>query len=126
MKTLRSRVVMFMVVMIVLGVMLQGCAALQSLGITEESYSKLTTPKAKMAFIYKSYNKAYDDYKVQAARTNRTEPENVILRNKKKVLTDVRPIIDGLDLALVEGKPFDPAIEKLITDSLRQLGTKIQ
>ena|SRR3972149_4120029 len=124
MKTLRSKSVV-MILVIVVCMSLVGCAALQSIGITGKPYSQMT-PKEKMAFVYKSYNKAYEDYKIQAVRTNLTEPEKVVLRDKKKVLTQVRPIIDSLDLALIEGKPFDPAIERLITDSLRQLGTKIQ
>lgn len=101
------------------------CAALQSIGITVKPYSEMT-PKEKMIFLYKSYNKQYKDYKIQVAKTNLTENEKIILRGRKDALTKIYPLIQSADLALIEGKPFDPTNEKLIIDYLRQLGTKLQ
>ncbi len=109
----------------VLVLTLVSCAALQSIGITVKPYSEMT-PKEKMIFLYKSYNKQYDDYKVQAVKPNLTEPEKVVLRGRKELLTKVYPLIQAADLAVVEGKPFDPGAEKLIIDYIRKLGTKIQ
>ncbi|MBU0907404.1 MAG: hypothetical protein KKE05_04585 [Nanoarchaeota archaeon] len=104
---------------------LVSCAALQSIGITVKPYSDMT-PKEKMIFLYKSYNKQYEDYKIQVAKPNLTENEKIILRGRKDALTKIYPLIQSADLALVEAKPFDPANEKLIIDYLRQLGTKLQ
>ena len=101
--------------------LVMGCA---TLGITVKPYSEMTA-KEKVAFLMKSYNKVYEDYKVQAASPNLTEPEKAALRTKKEVLTYVYPLIQALDLALVEGKPFDSSTEALIISGLRKLGTKI-
>ena len=114
-----------LVIVMILMLALVSCAALQSIGITTKPYSEMT-PKEKMIFLYKSYNKQYDDYKVQVAKPNLTEPEKVILRGRKELFTKVYPFIQAADLAIVEGKPFDPGNEKLIIEYIRQLGTKIQ
>jgi hypothetical protein len=84
------------------------------------------TPKEKMAFIYTSYNKQYEDYKVQAARPNLTDVDKNVLRGKKDMLTKVYPIIQMADMGLVEGKPWDAGVEKTIISYLRQLGTQIK
>jgi len=118
------RKVRLLTVMIVM-LALVSCAALQSIGITVKPYSEMT-PKEKMIFLYKSYNKQYEDYKVQVVKPNLTESEKVVLRGRKDVLTKVYPLIQAADLAVVEGKPFDPGNEKLIIGYIRQLGTKIQ
>ena len=107
-------------VVVVLAMALVSCAALRNLGITVKPYSEMTA-KEKIIFLFKSYNKQYEDYKVQAAIPNLTEPERVVLRARKDALTKVYPLIQAMDLALVEGKPFDPANEKLIIDSFREL-----
>jgi hypothetical protein len=112
-------------VVVLLALILVSCAALQSIGIMVKPYSEMS-PKEKMALIYKTYNKQYEDYKVQASKTNLSENERVVLRMRKDILIKVYPVIQGLDLALVEGKPFDPANEKLVIDYLRQLGAKIE
>lgn len=109
----------------ILVIFLFGCAALQSIGITVKPYSEMS-PKEKMIFLYKSYNKQYDDYKVQVAKPNLTENEKVVLRTRKAVLVNVYPLIQAADLALIEGKPFDPVNEKLIIDYLRKLGIIIK
>jgi len=101
------------------------CATLQNLGITVKPYSEMT-PKEKMIFLYSTYNKQYNDYKVQVIRTNLTENEKIALRGRKDILTKVYPLIQAADLAIVEGKPFDPANEKLIIDYLRKVGTTIK
>jgi len=105
--------------------MLMGCAVLQSLGVTVKPYSEMT-PKEKITFLFKTYNKQYDDYLIQAAKPTLTETERVVLRTRKKIMVEVYPLIGILDGALVEGKPFDASTEKLIIDKLRQLGAKIQ
>jgi hypothetical protein len=104
---------------------LVACATLQNMGIVVKPYAEMT-PKEKMAFLYKSYNKQYDDYKVQVLKPNLTENEKVVLRARKEAMVKVYPLIQAADLAIVEGKPFDSANEKLIIDYLRKLGAKIQ
>jgi hypothetical protein len=105
--------------------MLTACTVMQSLGIVIKPYSEMT-PKEKMVFLYSSYNKQYDDYKVQVVKPNLTNIDKNVLRGKKEILTKVYPFIQAADLALVEGKPFDSITEKLITGYLRQLGTQIK
>jgi len=108
--------------------LLIGCAQLSSFLGTEKSFDQLwseSTPKGKMAIAFSIYNKQYEDYKVQAARTNLTEPEKKVLRQKKKILVDIYPLIQSLDIALAEGKPFDSGIEAILVGFLRQLTGRV-
>src|SRR3972149_4208917 len=82
---------------------LVGCA---TLGINIKPYSEMT-PKEKMIVLFSLYNKQYEDYKLQASRTNITEPEKQVLRDRKQIMIRVYPLIQALDIAVVEGRPFD-------------------
>lgn len=113
-----------LLVVITLISFLSSCALLQSIGIATKPYSDMT-PKEKVTFLFKMYNKQYDDYKVMTSDPKLTEAQKVVMREKKKVLTQVYPIIQALDLNLVEGKPLDKVFEPKAIELLNMLGAKI-
>src|SRR3990170_3586350 len=127
-RSIMRKIKLSLVLVLVL-FLLVGCAAITNFFTgtpkTFDQIWKELTPKGKVALAFSIYNKQYQEYKIQAARTNRTETENVILRQKKKLLVDVYPLIQMFDLALVEGKPLDATIEVALIGYLRQLYTKI-
>ena len=110
-------------------ILIAGCAQIsQFLGIAPKSFDEIwegLTPKGKVALAFSIYNKQYEDYKIQAARKDLTEPEKQVLRQKKKILTEIYPLITTLDLSLAEGQPFNPAVEAALIGYLRQLAGKI-
>lgn len=83
------------------------------------------TPKEKVVIFFSLYNKQYEDYKIQAARVDLTDPEKQVLRQKKKILVDVYPLIQALDLSIVSGQPWDSALENMVLNLLRQLGSRL-
>ena len=51
------------------------------------------SPKEKSVWMLSVYNSQYEDYKVQAIRTDLTEAQKEVLREKKAILTRVYPMI---------------------------------
>ncbi len=111
------KIKVFVVLAMVLALM--ACA---TIGV--KPYSEMS-PKEKVTFLFSLYNKQYEDYKVQAAKPNLTELERSILVSKKKIFGHVYPILQALDLAFVEGRPWDKVNEQNAINMLRQLGAKI-
>jgi len=50
-------------------------------------------PKEKATWGMSIYNAQYDDYKFQVARLDLDEAQKDVLREKKKVLTEVYPVL---------------------------------
>jgi hypothetical protein len=51
------------------------------------------SPKEKSIWMLSVYNSQYEDYKMQAIRTDLTEAQKEVLREKKDILTRVYPMI---------------------------------
>ena len=51
------------------------------------------TPMEKAVWMLSVYNAQYEDYKFQAARVDLDEERKAVLRVKKKILTEVYPLI---------------------------------
>lgn len=51
------------------------------------------SPKEKSVWMLSVYNSQYEDYKIQALRTDLTEAQKEVLREKKDILTRVYPMI---------------------------------
>lgn len=84
------------------------------------------TPEEKAYTFLASYNKAYNDYKVQVAKgTALTEKEKATLRKKKELLTKVYPAIQAYDMAVSGKVSPDASWEPLILQYLDELGTRI-
>lgn len=94
-----------------------GCAGMQGAkSITD------MTPKEKSAWMMKVYNSSYEDYKVQAAMADSlTDEAKDILREKKKVLTEVWPLIKTYNGYVDTGAIPDKIIEEKIISLLNIL-----
>ena len=98
---------------------LMGCA-----GVPTIPDPTKMTPKQFSAYAMATYNTQYEDYKLEVAKPNLTEEQKKILRQKKVILTTAYPLIQTFDLAVVEGKPIDLALQTRILDLISQLVTK--
>lgn len=67
------------------------------------------------------YNAQYDDYLIQAKRTDLTEEEKKILRQKKEIMTEVYPAINLYAGYADSGALPDSDLETLIVSKLNQL-----
>jgi len=67
------------------------------------------TPQEKATWMLSIYNSQYDDYLRQASRVDLSDDERVILREKKKILMEVEPLI-GLYVGYVDTGAL-PAVE---------------
>lgn len=77
--------------------------------------------KEKATWMLSVYNAQYADYKVQAARTDLDEAKKEILREKKKILTEVYPLIK-IYVGLVDtGVLPDVDLETTIIQNLERL-----
>lgn len=79
------------------------------------------TPKEKATWMLSIYNAQYDDYLVQAARTDLTEEEKKILRSKKEIMTEVYPAIELYAGYANSGVLPGDELETLIISRLNQL-----
>lgn len=118
MKTVRSRVMVLVVSVIILG-MVSGCAMLGGKSFTSMS------PKEKATFFMGTYNRQYADYKVQVAMPNLTVDQKKVLTIRKQVLTQVYPLISTYDLAVASGQSTTKLQEDAIMALFNQLASLI-
>lgn len=78
-------------------------------------------PKERVTWMLSIYNAQYEDYKTQAARTDLTEAQKEILREKKKVLTKVYPLIETYAEYVNVGTVPSQELETLIVSNLETL-----
>ena len=93
-----------------------------------QEISKMT-PADKVLLFKSSYNKVYNDYKVQLVMTpvdKMTDVQKQTMRDKKAALMKVYPLIESYDDAVkMKGTP-DGTWEPLIMALLNQLGEKLK
>lgn len=82
------------------------------------------TPKEKLGYMYHIYNSQYDDYMSMAKMTNLTESQKEMLRNKKKILTALEPLISTYDGMVQMGVPSAEQEQK-IYNLLNQLQSSL-
>lgn len=79
------------------------------------------TPKQRAAYFMGIYNRQYEDYKVKAAMPDLTEGQKEILREKKKILKEVYPMIQAYDMIASKGESIDLNNEEQIISMLTML-----
>ena len=121
-RVLMRRVNPFILSFMLLMFVLASCA---TLGLQPPKPYNEWTPKEKTLSMLKMYNQQYDDYNDMVAKGNLTDAQKVVLRNKKSVLVEIYPLIQGLDMAVNEGKPLDATIEKKVLELVNKLGAKL-
>lgn len=91
------------------------CAALNPLPIEQ------MTPKQRAAYFMGVYNRQYEDYKAKAAMPDLTEGQKEILREKKKILKEIYPMIQTYDLIVSKSESIDLNNEEQIINMLTML-----
>lgn len=93
-----------------------GCAMQGAKPITE------MTPKERVTWMYGVYNSQYEDYKSLAANPDAlSDAQKEVMREKKKVLTKVYPMIKLYDGYVTNGAIPDREVEANIVSLLNQL-----
>ena len=98
-----------------------GCAGMQ---ISNQPVTEMT-PKQKASMMMGMYNVQYDDYLLKVAILNLTEEEKTILLAKKKLLTEVYPLIQSYDMIQAAGGAITQEAEDNIFSFLNNLETLI-
>jgi len=83
------------------------------------------TGMERLTIILHAYNTQYEDYKAMAALPDLTETQKDILRARKKILTEVYPMIGVYASVVVSGGEVSPSLELEIMRLLNSLGAKI-
>ena len=102
-----------MVIVVVVFALAAACATLPA------------TPKEKAVWMMGIYNRQFDDYQAMVARPDLTEAQKEVLRQKKKILVEAKPLITAYDGYVQQGATPSPQLEVQITDLLNQLETKV-
>jgi len=72
------------------------------------------SPEERALFFMSAYNRAYDDYMMQAGRPDLTDAQKTVLRAKKRILTEMKPLISMYrDYVLTGVIPFGTTIQRL-------------
>lgn len=100
---------------------LMSCAGLQR---SVQDFNTLT-PKQKVTWMFGVYNSQAGDYKFKATFMDLTEEEKTILREKKKILEEVWPLIEAYDIVVVSGGVPEAMKEQKIRELLYRLERKI-
>jgi hypothetical protein len=79
------------------------------------------TPKEKATFFMGVYNSQAEDYKAMVAKPNLTNEQKQVLREKKKVLTEVYPLIQSYTTYVDAGAMPTPEVEASIMNLINQL-----
>jgi hypothetical protein len=79
------------------------------------------TPKEKATFFMSVYNSQAEDYKAMVAKPNLTNEQKQVLREKKKVLTQVYPLIQSYTTYVDAGAVPTPEVEASITNLINEL-----
>jgi hypothetical protein len=101
------------------------CIMAAALALAAACATAPATPKEKAVWMMGIYNRQFDDYQVMVARPDLTDAQKEILRQKKKVLVEVKPLIAAYDGCIQQGTAPSPQLETQITDLLNQLQTKV-
>lgn len=77
--------------------------------------------KERAAFFMSVYNSQADDYKIMAANPALTEDQKKLLREKKKIMTQVYPLIGTYTAYVDAGTAPTPEVEQQILTLINQL-----
>lgn len=101
---------------------LSSCAHM--FAVQQKTWTEMTNME-RLATVLHGYNAQYNDYKAMAARPDLTEGQKEMLRAKKKILTEVYPLIGVYATIVTSGGEVTPDMEKEILRLLNSLGAKI-
>lgn len=87
------------VALVLMAAFLAGCATLSSVKPWSER-----TPKEKSLSFLQMYNRQYEDTLRMATTPNLTEGQKAMVRTKKKLLTEVRPMLDIYVSTVIDGR----------------------
>ena len=104
-----------LVIILLLGM---ACAADMSM----KPWSEQTT-QDRLTWMLGIYNSQDRDYRSMAAMTNLTDAQKKVLQNKKKIMTQVYPMIDLYRKTVNSGGTPDQNTEQQILNLLNQLTT---
>ncbi len=79
------------------------------------------SPMEKATFFMSVYNSQAEDYKAMVAKPNLTNDQKQVLRNKKKLLSEVYPLIGAYTTYVDAGAMPDAATEAAIMEIINQL-----
>ena len=79
------------------------------------------TPQDRLVWMLGIYNAQDKDYRSMAVMPNLTPAQKSVLQNKKKVLTQVYPLIDAYRITVNQGGTPDANTEQMILNLLNQL-----
>ena len=113
---MKKRITLYAFFLVVL-VLLANCAGIKP--ITD------MTPKQKATFFMSVYNSQYDDYRSMAALTTLTEEQKQVMRAKKRIMTEVYPLITLYVSWVDSGAVPSPEIELQIINLINQLTMQI-
>lgn len=85
-----------------------------------ESFKDMN-PTQKITYFMGIYNRQYEDYKVTANRPDLSEEQKKLLREKRRILTSVYPLIQAYDLFVSKGNMPNGNKEEEIIDLLLEL-----
>jgi hypothetical protein len=101
------------VLIMTLFILLQGCA-FSTQSPDTKAFSDFT-PKQKLAWAMGTYNSAYDDYVIQSSYDDLTDAERSVLREKKKILTDLFTTIKIYDTIASDDVPDEELETTILT-----------
>jgi disulfide oxidoreductase YuzD len=101
------------------------CMVVTALALVAACATAPATAKEKAVWMMGIYNRQFDDYQVMVARPDLTDAQKEILRQKKKVLVELKPLIAAYDGYVQQDAAPSPQLEAQITDLLNQLQTKV-
>lgn len=81
------------------------------------------TPQDRLTWMLGIYNAQDRDYRAMAAMSNLTPAQVSVLQNKKKIMTQVYPLIDAYRITVNQGGTPDKNTEQMILNLLNQLTT---
>lgn len=109
-QLLRNSVVLVIAIVFLIGCPQQGLKPLNEM-----------SPQEKATWMLSIYSAQYDDYKLQVVKPDLTDDQKNILREKKKILLEVDPLIDQYTGYVDTGILPTMEIETLIINNLDRL-----
>lgn len=108
-----------------LAIFLAGCTMFQALTKDVKPFAEMTA-KEKATLFNKLYKQQYDDYLNMAMHPEAlTEDQKTIMRAKKKVFTEIQPLLLEYSDFVLGGLQPTEQLEKTIIDLLNRIGAKV-
>jgi putative intracellular protease/amidase len=113
----KTSVTGLLVLVILIASVSGGC---QLFGTNVKSFTAMT-PKEKSTFFMGVYNKNFDETMAVAIKPTLTEDEKKMVRVKKTILTNMKPVISAYDAIAVSGGTPSAEAEKALLGLVDQL-----